>query len=89
MLILTIESKEKTKKYQELWSKMKDLIRSITKNSVDYDEKYMKIKFSSDDKLPLNTVIEIFSMIVVVRAIFHQNNKYYQQISLDECLYKL
>ena len=89
MLILTIESKEKIKKYQELWSKMKDLIRSITKNSVDYDEKYMKIKFSSDDKLPLNTVIEIFSMIVVVRAIFHQNNKYYQQISLDECLYKL
>ena len=68
---------------------MKDLIRSITKTSVDYDEKYMKIKFNSDDKLPLNTMIEIFSMIVVVRAIFHQNNKYYQQISLDECLYKL
>ena len=89
MLILTIESKEKIKKYQELWSKMKDLIRSITKNSVDYDEKYMKIKFNSDHKLPLNTVIEIFSMVVVVRAIFHQNNKYYLQISLDECLYKL
>ena len=30
----------------------RDLIRSITKNSNDYDEKYMKVKFNSDDKLP-------------------------------------
>ena len=28
--------------------------RSITKNSDDCDEKYMKIKFNSDDELPLN-----------------------------------
>ena len=26
---------------------------SITKNSDDYDEKYMKSKFDSDDELPL------------------------------------
>ena len=30
--------------------KIRDLIRSITKNSDDYDEKYMKIKFNSYDK---------------------------------------
>ena len=28
--------------------KIKDLIRSIIKNSVDCDKKYMKIKFNSD-----------------------------------------
>ena len=49
-LIPTNESKEKIKKYEELWSKIRDLIRSITKNSVDYDEKYMKIQFDSDLK---------------------------------------
>ena len=42
------ESKEKIKKYEELWIKIRDLIRSITKNSENYDEKYMKIKFNSD-----------------------------------------
>ena len=42
------ESKEKIKKYEELWIKIRDLIRSITKNSENYDEKYMKIKFISD-----------------------------------------
>ena len=54
MPVPTNESEEKNKKYEELWSKIKDLIRSITKNSDDYDEKYMKIKFNSDDELPLN-----------------------------------
>ena len=41
------------KKCKELLSKIRDLIRSITKNSVDYDEKYMKIKFNLDDDLSL------------------------------------
>ena len=69
-LIPTNESKEKTKKYEELWSKIRDLIRSITKNSDDYDEKYMKIKFTSDEELPLNKTTEIPTITIVVRAIF-------------------
>ena len=28
-------------------------------------------------------------MIIVVRAIFHESNKYYPQVILDECLGKL
>ena len=87
-LVPTNESKEKIKKYEELWSKIKDLIRSITKNSGDYDKKYMKIKFNSDDKLLLNKTIEIPSMIVVVRPIFLENKKH-PQVFLDVCLQKL
>ena len=49
----------------------------------------MKIEFNSDDELPLNKSIEIPSMIMVVRAVFHENNKYYPQVILGECLYKL
>ena len=41
----------------------------------------MKIKFNSDYELPLNKTIEIISMIIVVRAIFLENNKYYPQVS--------
>ena len=51
-LVPTNESKENIKKYEELWSKNRELIRSITKNSDDYDKKYVKIKFNSDDELP-------------------------------------
>ena len=74
-----MKAKKKIKRYEELWSKIGDLIRSITKNSDDYNEKYMKIKFNSDDKLPLNKRIEIPSMTIVVRAVFHKNKKYYPQ----------
>ena len=41
-LVPNNETKEKIEKYKELWSKIKDLIRSITKTWDDYDEKYMK-----------------------------------------------
>ena len=41
-LVPTNESKEKIRKFEELWSKIKDLIRSITKNSNDYDENMRK-----------------------------------------------
>ena len=71
-----------------MWSKFRDLIRSITKNSDDYDEKYMKIEFDSDDNLALNKTIEIHNVTIVVRAISYENNKYYPQVFLDECLYK-
>ena len=56
---------------------------------MNYDEEYMKIKFNLDDDLPLNKVIEIHNMAIVVRATFHENNKHYPQVYLDECLYKL
>ena len=54
-------------------NRIRDSISSITKNSHDYDEKYMKIKFNWDDELSLNKTIEIGSMIIVVRAVFHEN----------------
>ena len=58
-LVPTSESKEKIKKYEELRIRIRDLIRSINKNLDDYGYKYMKIKFNSDDELPLNKSIKI------------------------------
>ena len=78
-LVPTHESKEKIKEYEELWIRIRDLMRSITKNSdgYDYDEKYIRIKLDSDDELPLNKTIEIPAITIVVRAIFLENNKFY------------
>ena len=44
---------KKKKKYEELWNKIRDLIRSVIKNSDDYDddENYIIIKFDSGDEL--------------------------------------
>ena len=43
----------------------------------------MKIKYNSDDKLPLYKTIEVPDMTIVVRAIFYENNKCYPQVFLN------
>ena len=43
----------------------------------------MKIKFDADDKLPLNKAIKFLIITIVVRAVFHENNKYHPQFFLD------
>ena len=77
------------KKLKSMKNCIRDLIRPMTKSSDDCDEKYMKIKLNTDYKLPLNKTIEIPTMIIVVRANFLESNKYYPQVFLDECLYKV
>ena len=78
-LVPNNESKEKIKKYEELGSKIKDLIKLVTKNPDDHDEKYMKIRFNSDNELPVNKTMENPTMTVVVRAVFYENNKCYHK----------
>ena len=76
MLVFTItlvpanESEEKIKKYEKMWIKIRNLIRSINKNLNDCDEKYIKIKFDSDDELPLNKKVEIPIFTIAVRTVF-------------------
>ena len=48
----------------------------------------MKIKFDSDENLPLNKTIGILIVKVVIKAVFHENNKYYPQVFSDELYQK-
>ena len=73
-LVLTDEGKDTLKTYEELWNKIRDLIRSITNNSDDYDEKYIKIKFNLNDDLPLKKTLELRNMVIVVRSVFYEDN---------------
>ena len=49
----------------------------------------MKIKFTAIYKLPLKKTLEHHNMVIVGGSIFHEGNKCYQQMFLDECVYKL
>ena len=55
----------------------------------DYDEKYIKIKFNSDDDLPLNKILKLHNLTLLVRSVSQEDNKYYPQVFLDEWLYGL
>ena len=49
----------------------------------------MEIKFNSNDDLLLKKTPKLRNMIKVIRAVFHEDNKYYPQCFWDECLPKL
>ena len=55
----------------------------------EYDKDYMKIKFNSDDDIPLNKVLNFPIITVIIRNIFEEDGKYYPQSFLEECLYEV
>ena len=89
-LFPTNESQKNLKNTKNCALKSRDLGRSVTKKSDDYDsdKKYIKIKFDSGDELPVSKRIKIPTIAIVVRAIFLENNKHLQ-VFLDECLHKI
>ena len=46
-----------------------------------------KFRFNSDIDLPLDTSIELRSLVINVNYVIEKHNKYYPEIYLDECLY--
>ena len=49
----------------------------------------MKIKFNSDDDMPLDEPLKVPAIIIVVRSVSEEDGKFHPQIYLDECLYEL
>ena len=45
----------------------------------------MKIKFGTDDDLPLNKQLKLHILTIVVRSVFQADGKFYPQIYLNEC----
>ena len=73
---------------KELWTKFRDLIRPITNDFDDYNKKYVKIKFNSDDNILLKKTLELHKMVIILRSVFHEDNKYYPQVFLVKCSHK-
>ena len=54
LLDSTVENKELLNKYNDVFNGIRDKIKEINNNECDHEKYYMKIKFNSDDDLPLN-----------------------------------
>ena len=49
----------------------------------------MKIKFKSGDNLPLNKPLKFRMMIIIMRSVFGEDGKLYQQVFLDDTLHEV
>ena len=87
---LTYNNNDVLIKYAEVWSRIKDQIKKINNGSVgEYAKDYIKIKFDSDDNLPLNKILKLRVLTVIIRNIFEKDSRHYPQIFLDDCLYEI
>ena len=49
----------------------------------------MKVKFDSDNDLPLNKLLAFHILVIPIRHVFEKADKLYPQIFLHDCLYKV
>ena len=56
---------------------------------IEYEKDFVKIKFNPDDNLPVNKILKLYMLTVIIRTVFQEDNKYYTQFFLDECLHEL
>ena len=83
------ENKELLKKCSDVWNGIKDKIKEVGDSECDYEKDYMKIKFNSDDNLPVNKPLKFHLMTITIRSVFKEDGKLYPQLFLDDALYDL
>ena len=85
----TGENKELLKKYSDVSHGIRDKIKEINNNDYDYEKDYMKIKFNSDNDLPLNKSLRFTLMTITIRHVFEEDGRLYPQVFLNDTLYEL
>ena len=85
----TGENKEVLKKHTELWDGIKTEIETINGGKRgEYGKDLAKIKFNTDDNLPLNKPLKLHLFTIIVACIFEEDCKFYLQLYLEDCLYE-
>ena len=83
------ENKKLLERYDDVFNGIMSKIKEIDDDWLEYSKDYMKIRFSSDDNLPLNKPLKFYQMTITIRCVFSEDNKLYPQVFLDEALYSL
>ena len=73
----TDENKELLKKYNDVLNGIRDKFKETNSIECDYEKDYMKIKFNSDDYLPLNKSLKFHNMTITIRSVFEEDGKLY------------
>ena len=85
-LTMIFKSKSQKMMYTRMWEEIKKVINEVDEFS-NYDKNYDVISFDTDDILSLNSIINIYSITIIIKSVFKDNNKCYPQIYLTDCRY--
>ena len=85
------ENQRKRKIYNQIWDKIKELINSIDYINFrfnDYSRDRNVIRFNTDDTLPLDAMVSVYSMTIVIRSVYKTClDRFYPQIYFKNCIY--
>ena len=56
---------------------------------IEYGKNFQKIRFESDDDLPLNKPIKLCLLTIVIRSVFCEDGKFQPRLFLDDAVYEL
>ena len=74
----------------QIYGKVLELkIEENTGGIVQYDKDYMKIKFESNDNLPIDNTVNMHQVTITIGSVFAQNGRFYPELFLDDALYEL
>ena len=74
----------KQNKYYQVW---KDIFKIINRGQGEL-KSHGKIRLCDGD-LPIKQVFKIHTITVVIKSLIEKNKKFYLELSLNHCLYKL
>ena len=74
------ENKELLKKCNNFFNGIRNKIKEMSSDECDYEKDYMKIKFNSDDDLPLNKALKFHNIAMTIRSVFKQDGKLYLKV---------
>ena len=87
-----IEDQMKRKIYNQKWEKIKELINNIDDANFrfsDYCRDCNVIIFDTDDTLPLDAMISVYSVTIIIGSVYKTCfDRFYPQIYLPNCIYK-
>ena len=69
------KTSEVLKKYDQVFSGIKYHVKKITETNGEYEIYYKKIKFNTDDGIPLNKMIYFPTVTVIIRCVFEKDGK--------------
>ena len=87
-----IKDQEQAKTYNQIWNKIKELINSVDGVNFgfsDYFRDHGIIIFETDDTLPLDDTVSIYSITIIIRSVYRDYyERFYPQLHLENCIYK-
>ena len=87
-----IEDQKQAKINNQIWNKIKKLINTVDGVNFEFSDYFRDhgiIIFVTDDTLPLEDIVSIYSITIIIRSVYRDYyERFYPQIHLENCIYK-